>query len=321
MIALSFPADSQETEAQTWGRDLTSLFYEGEVEEIWDLFSDVMRQAIGSVEQLKTFQQQTMEQFGPESNLVSETTNGRQGLRVYERVVEYENLETEVQVQWAFDANGVIQAFGIRPLQREAPSQRLDYQTKADLRLPFRGEWFVFWGGRSVQQNYHAATPDQRFAYDLVIHHDGRSYRGEGKKNEDYHCFGVELFAPGSGTVVAVENSVPDNIPGEMNPRQALGNHVVLDHGNHEYSFLAHFQQGTIVVGVGDVLESGALLGRCGNSGNSSEPHLHYHLQDTPRFNRGEGLPAQFQGYLANGQLQVRGEPVQGQTVRPTGEN
>jgi murein DD-endopeptidase MepM/ murein hydrolase activator NlpD len=69
-----------------------------------------------------------------------------------------------------------------------------------------------------------------------------------------------------------------------LNKKQPKGNYVIIDHGNGEYSFLAHLKKGSMVVAVGDSLKSGQFIGLCGNSGNSSEPHLHYHLQNKPIF-------------------------------------
>ncbi len=107
-----------------------------------------------------------------------------------------------------------------------------------------------------------------------------------------------------------------DNVPGKMDPGHPLGNHVILDHGNGEYSFLAHLQKGSVAVEVGDEVEVGTFLGLCGNSGNTSEPHIHYHLQDTPTFGKGRGMPAQFVDYLADGVPVERGEPVKPQVIR-----
>ena len=101
-----------------------------------------------------------------------------------------------------------------------------------------------------------------------------------------------------------------------MNARQPVGNHIVIDHGNGEFSFLAHLRRGSLAIEVGQRVEAGARLGLCGNSGNSSEPHLHYHLQDTGVLHEGRGLPAQFRGYLADGAPVERGEPLKGQRVR-----
>ena len=106
-------------------------------------------------------------------------------------------------------------------------------------------------------------------------------------------------------------------MPGVVSTRKVFGNHVIIDHQNGEYSFLAHFKQGSIAVEMGDVVKTGHLLGLCGNSGNSTEPHLHYHLQTAPTYHEGAGLPAQFRDYVADGKSVARGEPVKGQRVMP----
>lgn len=68
----------------------------------------------------------------------------------------------------------------------------------------------------------------------------------------------------------------------------------------------------------GQRVETGTEIGRCGNSGNTSEPHLHFHLQDRAQFGNAEGLPAFFNGYTADGKPVARCEPVRGQTVANT---
>jgi hypothetical protein len=203
--------------------------------------------------------------------------------------------------------------------RRAAPTRFLHYETKTILRLPFDEEWYVYWGGRSVAQNYHCITRDQRFAYDFLILKDGRSFRGTGESNNDYHCFGRPIYAPGGSFVVEAVGELPDNLPGAMNPRQPLGNHAILDHGNGEFSFIAHLQQGSVRVQPGSSVEAGTLIGACGNSGNSSEPHLHFHLQTTAVVFRGEGLPAFFCNYIVNGKRVTRGEPIAGQSIRHAG--
>jgi murein DD-endopeptidase MepM/ murein hydrolase activator NlpD len=102
-----------------------------------------------------------------------------------------------------------------------------------------------------------------------------------------------------------------------MDERAVFGNHVVLEHGDGEFSVLAHLRHGSVAVEAGDRVRRGQRLGACGNSGRSSEPHLHYHLQDGPVPGRAAGLPAIFRGYLADGEPVGRGEPIRGQTVRP----
>ncbi|WP_298484180.1 M23 family metallopeptidase [uncultured Maribacter sp.] len=198
----------------------------------------------------------------------------------------------------------------------EAQSNYLNYNTKINLELPFNGEWLIAHGGRNLSENHHASVREQRFAIDAFQKINGSSYLGDGKDNEDYYCFGKPLFAPGNGIVILVENTVIDNTPGELNPNQLAGNYVVINHQNDEYSFIAHFKQGSIIVNVGDQVVKGQKLGETGNSGNSTEPHLHYHMQTTKNLHNGEGLPAQFLNYYANDVLIERGEPIKNQIVK-----
>jgi hypothetical protein len=204
-------------------------------------------------------------------------------------------------------------------VRRPALTEFLDYETHTTLHLPFTGAWYVYWGGRTAAQNYHVIARDQRFACDFLMlarGNSGRSYRGSGESNTDYYCFGQPIYAPADGLVVKAENELPDNTPGDMNAKAALGNYVILDHGSGEFSFFAHFRRGTVAVRDGERVKWGQMLAQCGNSGHSSEPHLHYHLQNSPIPFRGAGLPAFFVEYLANGNPVSRGEPVARQVVR-----
>jgi murein DD-endopeptidase MepM/ murein hydrolase activator NlpD len=74
-----------------------------------------------------------------------------------------------------------------------------------------------------------------------------------------------------------------------------MGNCVIIDHGNSEYSLLAHMQQGSVTVKVGERVTAGQVIGRLGNSGNSFGPHLHYQLQSSPQLFHGQSLPFRFQ--------------------------
>lgn len=93
------------------------------------------------------------------------------------------------------------------------------------------------------------------------------------------------------------------------------GNYTVIDHGNREYSVIVHLKNGSISAREGGQVWSGYAVGMVGDSGNSTELHLHYHLQNTHQLKNGEGLPAQFNQYIENGIYREKGEPVQGQIV------
>ena len=299
------------------GRRYTAMFYDGQLDSMWGNMTTEMQTALGSLEAFGKVHAQLMGMFGDEVAVVDEKVVEQSGYHVYLRTARYATSKALARVQIAFDAQGRIGGLYMQPVQEAAPSQYLDYRTKAPLTLPFEGEWTVFWGGRTIDQNYHAVAPDQRFAYDILIMVDGTSHTGDGTHNEDYYCFGRSVLAPGDGVVVSVENDVEDNVPGELNPAQPLGNHVIIDHGNGEFSFLAHFRMGSVAAKKGDPVKAGDLIGLCGNSGNTTEPHIHYHLQNSGVFGQGEGLPAQFIDYIADGKLVERGEPVKGQLISP----
>lgn len=299
------------------GRAYTQQFLAGELDTIWAQMSSDMRQSMGGRQALEQFRAQVLAEAGAEQEVLREALQRQPGVLSYLRYSRFEHVPTPVAFSWSFDEARRIAGFFVRPLEPPAESPYLDYRTRARLRLPFAGEWYVFWGGRDVVRNYHAATRDQRFAYDFVVLRDGASHDGDGTANEQYYCWGRHVLSPAEATVAAVERLLPDNPPGVMNPENPAGNHLILDLGNGEYALLAHLMADSIEVEEGDELEPGQPIGRCGNSGNTSEPHLHFHLQDSPRFGEGDGLPAAFTAWVADGEYVERGEPVQGQTVRP----
>jgi hypothetical protein len=193
-----------------------------------------------------------------------------------------------------------------------------DYESKIAYRLPFDGVWWVFWGGDTVLQNYHAAYQSQRHAYDIVIWKDGGTHTGDGTRNEDYWAFGQPLHAPAAGTVVTVLDGIANNTPGVLNPEpHPAGNHVVIQTAEGEFVYLAHMKQGAVRVKQGDRVDAGDFLGLSGNSGNSSEAHLHIHVQDRADFfdPGAVSLPLRFSEYLADGKPVTRGVPVQGQFI------
>ncbi len=138
----------------------------------------------------------------------------------------------------------------------------------------------------------------QRFAIDYVmINGEGRTFTGDRLKNESYGAEGVEAIAVADGIVVAAKDSIPENIPGPASRAVPItletvgGNHVILDIGDGRYAFYAHLQPGSLRVKIGDRVKKGATLGLVGNTGNSTEPHLHFHLADGNSTLGAEGIP------------------------------
>ena len=101
------------------------------------------------------------------------------------------------------------------------------------------------------------------------------------------------------------------------NLRTPAGNHVVLDLGSGEYALLAHLRRGSVRVRPGQRVRRGETLGRCGNSGNSSEPHLHFHVQDRPSSSARHGGCRSPSAATWPTVRVVGGTPVQGQFLRP----
>lgn len=288
---------------------------------LWPRLSEAMQRVVGTAAGLRQAGRYFAEHYGPEVALDGERIAPANGQWVYVRRAQRGQASTVVETVVAAQDDGAITSLSVTPAQpfpTAAASANLAYRTKTALRLPFDDEWYVLWGGRSVAQNYHAEAPDQRFAYDLVIVRQATTHTGDGTRNTDYFCYGKPVLAPGAGTVVSVVDRFPDNRPGTTNPADhAGGNHVILDHGNGEFSVLCHLQPGSLAVTPGQTVRAGDRIGLTGNSGHSSEPHLHYHLQTTGTFFKGAGLPVQFVDYRAADAPVPRGEPVQGQFIRP----
>jgi murein DD-endopeptidase MepM/ murein hydrolase activator NlpD len=185
------------------------------------------------------------------------------------------------------------------------------------LMLPVTGTWWVWWGGRGERRNYHAVHPDQRHAYDLARWRRDGTRRGRGIRNRDYLAFNRRVVAPADGTVVAALDGVRDNRPQVEieNPEAPAGNHVLIALGGDRYVLLGHLRRGSVRVEAGQRVRAGQPLGRVGNSGNSSEPHLHVHAQDTPTLGSGTGLPIAFGPLVVNGRRVPWAAPVQGQFI------
>ncbi|MDQ0087943.1 hypothetical protein J2T12_001349 [Paenibacillus anaericanus] len=156
----------------------------------------------------------------------------------------------------------------------------------------------VGWGGDSIHSNLpHVIWPSERWAYDLVMepYNTGSTYL------EDYGIWNKEVLSPVFGTVIAAYDDEADIMPGSEDVLSMEGNHVYLQmEGTGTYLLLNHLKKDSVTVKVGDDVQPGDVLGRVGNSGSTSEPHLHIHHQrqnpiQTLHPILAEGLPLYFQ--------------------------
>ncbi|RSL33923.1 M23 family metallopeptidase [Salibacterium salarium] len=171
-----------------------------------------------------------------------------------------------------------------------------------ELAFPMKdGMYYVGQGGNHTQINYHNTHPAQKYAVDLVeLNTIGARASGIYPKNLDaYHIYGESLYSPCTGKVGASRNNLSDLTPPETNAGQPKG--MQIDCESQDVQVLvAHMQEESVAVEEGDSVQQGDPIGVVGNSGNTTEPHLHIHaVRD------GEGVPMQF-----NGRFLVRNDVV-----------
>lgn len=183
--------------------------------------------------------------------------------------------------------------------------------TNVKFQLPFNGFWLIFWGGDTEKLNAHHGSAAQKYAFDFIIKGEhNKTYKNHGLKNEDYFCFGKDVLVPADGEVVEIVDGVRDNKPGDTNRYVLAGNYALIKHNDETFSFLAHLKLGSPCVKSGQKVIIGQKIGECGNSGNSAQPHLHFHVQNSFVFNRydkewkteeiAQGIKVQFTKIIIN---------------------
>lgn len=150
----------------------------------------------------------------------------------------------------------------------------------------------------------------QRFAIDwMQLDASARFSRGDGKDVHDYADYGAKVIAVADGTVVETLSSLDDQTVGSLPDPKTItmenvdGNHIVLDLGDGRYAFYAHLQKNSLLVAKGDHVKRGQTLALLGNTGNTSAPHLHFHLMDGPSVLGSSGLPYVIDHFQVAGQL------------------
>ncbi|HEX5033696.1 MAG TPA: peptidoglycan DD-metalloendopeptidase family protein, partial [bacterium] len=181
-----------------------------------------------------------------------------------------------------------IELSGPQSLTMEGGKTTVSQQAALAISPPLRGgNWLAGDGCCDSVRHVRATLPldgrlatSQRFAIDWEkLDQDRRVFAGDPKNPEHYFCYGQEVLAVANAEVVAALDGLPNQVPGKLpasiDLAQADGNHVILRLDSGHYALYAHLKPGSVRVKAGDKVQTGQVLGLVGNSGNTSEPHLH----------------------------------------------
>ena len=157
-------------------------------------------------------------------------------------------------------------------------SRRFPFVSTPALSLPFDGPRVITQGVDGTLTHRGA----WRFALDFEAEKEGARFSGDGTNLEDYAIYDTNVLAPCGGVISAAVSVVPDNTPGSNNPDRNWGNYVLIYSDAGYHVMLAHLKMSSLTVWIGQRVERGMVIGRCGNSGRSPVPHLHLQIQGTP---------------------------------------
>lgn len=156
---------------------------------------------------------------------------------------------------------------------------RFKKDTYYHIALPIMGNW-------NISQGYAGDIThkgDWQHALDFdVLDEDENSYQDPGLEVKDFYCYDLPVIAPADGYVVDILDGIDDNEINEVNLEDNWGNTIIIKHGDYIFTKLSHIKKESFKVAIGDHVKKGQVIGKCGSSGRSPEPHLHFQLQATP---------------------------------------
>jgi len=214
-----------------------------------------------------------------------------------------QTVENSFQVT---NESGNSETISIAPLQRQTAAPEV-------VNAPLQGSGWWTPNGPSNESVHRRSlivingelSITEEFAVDWVkLGQNGATFSGDPRNNASYFAYNQNVLAAAGGRIVEVANNIAENTPNQPpNPddlevETLPGNHIVEDFGDGRYALYAHMIPGSILVQKGDVVAPGQLLGRLGNSGNSTQPHLHFHVMDGPQPLGPRGVPFQIARWL-----------------------
>jgi murein DD-endopeptidase MepM/ murein hydrolase activator NlpD len=234
-----------------------------------------------------------------------------QALLVYRQLLAFQGARDTLRVTVHAKAGGrVVDTSAWLPVRTD--------MSRTAFRFPLRGVWWA--GVGATPHTGHRWAIAEEFALDIgKLGGEGQDHGGVGDQFTDYYGYGATVLAAADGRVVTAVDGVAEHpeamrrtsesmeaYAGRLRRQQAaivsggvaglLGNYVVIDHGNGEYSHYAHLAPGSVSVKTGDAVREGQTVGMLGSSGNSTAPHLHFQVCDGPDPLDCAGIPITFKG-------------------------
>ena len=247
--------------------------------------------------------------IAPNIKLAGPKLDRDQALLVPQQVFAFSGVRDTLRVRVRGNVDGHATEFaGSIPIKSEFAKNKYIF--------PLRGVWYVGYGA-SFHTGHRWAIPEE-FALDIAkVGESGLSHKGDGTSFGDYYAYGADVIAAADGRVINAVKDQPEDASAMQRPNETqeayftrlqkeqgerlakgltaiTGNYVMIDHGNNEYSLYAHLQPGSVRVHVGDQVKAGDAIGKLGSSGNSTEPHLHFHVCDKPDPLMCAGIPVNF---------------------------
>jgi murein DD-endopeptidase MepM/ murein hydrolase activator NlpD len=265
-------------------------------------------QAAGILEQV-AFQFCGTDLIGSDIKLAGPILDRNRGLLIVEQVFAFRGARDTLRARVHGNVDGHAAEFtGSIPIKSEFAQNNYIF--------PLRGVWYVGYGA-SFHTGHRWAIPEE-FALDIAkVGESGLSHKGDGTRFDDYYAYGADVLAAADGRVTSVANDQQEDPSAMQRPNETqeayfarlqkeqgerlakgltaiTGNYVMIDHGKNEYSLYAHLQPGSVGIRVGDQVKAGDVIGKLGSSGNSTEPHLHFHVCDKPDPLMCAGIPVNF---------------------------
>ncbi|WP_307128900.1 M23 family metallopeptidase [Streptomyces sp. B1I3] len=203
---------------------------------------------------------------------------------------------------------------------RRSRAERGKARPAVEIGPPVTGRWVALSSPADKVPSHGTHGYGQTYAIDIVAEPEEGGRPGFrwlwplARPNRDFPAFGAPVVAVADATVVHASDGQRDHLSRTSGPalaylmlaeasvrdmagaRAIVGNHVVLDLGDGTYAAYAHVRRGSLQVKAGDTVRAGQQLAQCGNSGNSTEPHVHFQLMDHPDLDVARGIPFTWRG-------------------------